>query len=420
MREKGNIKRIHIMGDPEIKWRHFIEPVPKFLQKQPSQEDDSNVAFFRYEEGKKNNFQQSAQKKYKFIMSKTSVALLIGLLLLLCLLCFMAGFLISKEIHHASRIAPAPQDARLSQPFEYVPPKEPSKLRKEVQMVEKEGRHILQSKVVPLIESEIESKENEIPPIQEAPLAQAKDSKNPLLSKAQDYYHRLIGVGGATSSTDKATSSTPSAAASSSGVTTSQRPIHQAQPTKLWPHTSGSDEMFQVKPIKESSPSEIAQEPSKIYNYDVNSYLSSYTETQAEENNASLWNTESQIEENARSPYETQFFPAQNASSRLSSQADDTNHAGKYMVQVGAFQKMENAQQLASNLGRDNINAKVYQGWDEAQRPWYFVRIGQHATTDTANQEALKVTEHGKLYGSDNPVPYAIVVKGTSSEKLVK
>ncbi len=395
------------MSDPEIKWRHFIEPVPKFLKQQPNQGGDSNVAFFKYVDTNPNSSQKSTKKKYSFIMSKTSIALVVGLLLLLSLLFFMAGYFVSKDVYKDPKNHFGEDAPHKIESSEYGPPKELSKTAEDVKALESVGEGILVSAASPLVNEELKAGNKAV----QGALEKGKAAGNAAVSRAQDYYHRLVGVSGAETPKDPASSAkTP---------TPSQvKPVHQAEQARLWPKVPGSDEMFEVRPASDVVREPSQAKPTTIYNYDVDNYLPNQVGNRTDPNAETRWDTAPSYDKS--SEYAAQFLDNSATPVFTNEQANEMAHVGKYMVQVGAFQKADNAQQLVGRLEQNGTEANVYQGWDANQRPWYFVRLGQHETIDKANKHALKVTEQGSVYGNDNPTPYAIVVKGTTAEKLVK
>lgn len=415
------------MSDPEIKWRHFIEPVPKFLKQQPNQGGDSNIAFFKYVEENQKDASESTQKKYKIIMSKTSIILLVGLLLLLSLLFFMAGFLVSKDIHEHSKTISHMETLHNSQPFQYVPPKESSKIEGDIKAAEHMGEKI--------VSEQGKSLEHDVSGFvtNNQKIVQDVTKKNPMLSKMENYYHKLTGIDktgtnhAANSMIDKQHGVSHKQESQEHGVQhthSAQKPVHQAHQARLWPVTPGSDEMFQVKPLSQNDLAPHNNAPNRVYNYDVDNYIPNQIGSKSDNHELDPWvGGGNEYEHNKSSEYTSQFSDNSDnviAPIFTNDQVNETLHVNKYTVQVGAFQKIENARQLAHTLVGNNIDAKVYQGWDEGKRPWYFVRIGHHKTIDAANQEALHIMDQGKMYGNDNPTPYAIVVKGTAAEKLVQ
>lgn len=394
------------MSDPEIKWRHFIEPVPKFLKQQPHQGGDSNVAFFKYVESNLSGTEKSTKKKYSFIMSKTSITLLVGLLLLLSLLFFMAGFFISKDIYKDHK-KPSYEDARhKEETFGHEFSKNHPKVMEGAKALENATEGIITSSTSSL--SPKESKAGSPQMSHEAPSEKGQGVGNTVVSKAQDYYHRLVGVGEAKKS-ETADSPLKRHPASAQVKT-----VHQAEQARLWPKTPGSDEMFEVKPASDISHAPPHVKAITTYNYDVDNYLPDQVGSKSEKEVAPQWSVTPEVSE-----YESQFLDNPATPTFTSDQINEMAHVNKYMVQVGAFQKIENAQQLVGRLARNGVDSNIYQGWDDNQRPWYFVRMGNHLTIHKANQHALNIVEQGNLYGKENPTPYAIVVKGTSTEKLV-
>ena len=68
-----------------------------------------------------------------------------------------------------------------------------------------------------------------------------------------------------------------------------------------------------------------------------------------------------------------------------------------HSVQVGAFRRIENAEDLIDRLKDKGYSARIVEIPDRQGRFWFTVRIGDHSTLESAQEQARTFMEHENL-----------------------
>jgi cell division septation protein DedD len=77
--------------------------------------------------------------------------------------------------------------------------------------------------------------------------------------------------------------------------------------------------------------------------------------------------------------------------------APDATELSAFVLQVGSFRDVKNAQQLQSDLKAKGYPATVFNALDSDQRMWHVVRIGRYQDLASAADDAAKIGDKEQL-----------------------
>jgi cell division protein FtsN len=358
---------------------HILDPLPHFLttsskeKKNPPEGTPPSV--FKG----KSIFQEG---RYIFIMSRTSLIILATFLLILSVVCFMAGFLISKSLHerenekHSS--TPSPSVITAHPTAASVPPAPPtintspgSKLHVQEEIMGFDALH----KGTPTSPRGAVHLPH---PMSQRPTLPIPQN----ISSAQQKYHQLVGLNKETHSPSLPDSHVqklhPALHTPSHSITThpARGNLQQRAASRMSP-TYPAQEM--PRAIPHAAPT---------YHYDTSGYGPSSIPNAPNASTPMFLNPEgyaSHPHAATTAPNNFQQFESatHNPFNPLPSFSPQ-----EYGVQIGSFQDQESAQQLHQELKNRGYDAKVYQGLDNRNHTWYHVRIGQFTSQDQANAVA--------------------------------
>ena len=377
-----------------------MEPVPEFLLKKKvvnAPEKPKNPHRFRHQ--LKEASTPIKKNKPVIIMSKTSFFVLIVLVLILCFLFFLTGFLISKSLHkNVSHQAQKETSAASTHSFNLTPPP-------------KHSSHQNQNAIDTMVTSNSQTSSHEDGKTEAA--TPHTGSKKPL-----QHFNKMVGVhhqGEPSHSSSHGTTHPTSGSSNAShrntppvrkGTSTpahtdSTSPHATKNSSHKWPAPTSKNQRMHIDAHTSSNAHTVLSQSNPMppnYNNDVDMYKNPnpsfsgintqnpWTETthQPSPANQDMYAFEgSDSQPSLLSP-----FNAPRQEDAFSPKHPTFSHPRGYSLQIGAYQDMDRAQEMAQNLSHYGFESAVYHGWDHSKKPWYFVRVGHYTHEHEAQRSA--------------------------------